>query len=89
MKNPFGKRVDIANAYATYVDRFDFEYKVLKTYQRSDKERDNPGARWHVATKSPFTFGSYEYGDGYVKDILSNNAGLVSATPEWKDTYGN
>ena len=89
MKNPFGKRVDIANAYATYVDRFDFEYKVLKTNQRRDNEHDNPLASWHVATKSPLTFGSYEYGDGYVSDILSNNAGLVDATDEWKRIYGN
>jgi len=89
MRNPFAKRRDIDNPYAIYADRFDFEYRILKTYQRRDKERDNPNARWHVATKSPFTFGSYEYGDEYVNQILSNHPGLVSATDEWKDTYGN
>ena len=89
MKNPFRKRRDIDNPYAVYVDSYDFEYRILKTYQRRDKERDNPNAIWHVATKSPFTHGSYEYGDGYVNQILSNNPGLVSASPEWKDTYGN
>ena len=89
MKNPFGKRRDINNPYAVYVDSYDFEYRVLKTNQRRDKEHDNPLASWHVATKSPLTFGSYEYGDGYVSDILSNNAGLVDATDEWKDVYGN
>ena len=89
MKNPFGKRRDIDNPYAIYVDSYDFEYRILKTYQRRDKERDNPNAIWHVATKSPFTHGSYEYGDGYVNQILSNNPGLVSASPEWKDIYGN
>ena len=89
MKNPFGKRRDIDNPYAIYVDSYDFEYRILKTYQRRDKEINNPDARWMVATKSPLTYGSYELGDGYVNQILSNNAGLVSASSEWKDTYGN
>jgi len=89
MGNPFGKRRDIDNPYAIYVDRFDFEYRVLKTYQRREKEINNPEARWHVATKSPYTFGSYEYGDGYLKHILSGDAGLVDATDEWKKIYGN
>mgnify|MGYP003681624367 CR=1 FL=1 len=53
------------------------------------KPINNPHARWMVATRSPFTYGSYEYGDGYVNQILSNNPGLVSASSEWKDTYGN
>ena len=25
--------------------------------------------RWFVAAKSPFTYGSWEYGDTYIKDI--------------------
>ena len=47
-------------------DRMGFEYQVLKKYQADD---DKPFARWLVRTKSPFTFGSWEYGDGYVADI--------------------
>ena len=89
MPNPFGKTVDIDQPYAIYVDkRYDFEYKVLKTYQQRDKEIKNPLARWKLATKSPFTFGNYELGDGYCLDILLNGA-LISATDEWKKTYGN
>ena len=36
MKNPFGKRRDIDNPYAIYVDSYDFDYRFLKTYQRMD-----------------------------------------------------
>ena len=39
-----------------------------------DKEIKNPLARWKLATKSPFTFGNYELGDGYCLDILLNGA---------------
>ena len=42
----------------------------MKKYQRPDKEAENPHARWFVAAKSPYTYGSWEYGDTYVKDIM-------------------
>lgn len=43
-----------------------FETRILKKWQQDDNK---PYARWYTATKSPATFGSWEYGDMYVKDI--------------------
>ena len=50
-----------------------FVFRVLKKYQRPDKEAENPFARWFVATKSPYTYGNWELGDGYVRDIKWNS----------------
>ena len=47
-------------------------WHVLKKYQNPDNEAKNQYARWFVAAKSPMTFGSWEYGDTYVSDIVSN-----------------
>jgi hypothetical protein len=73
MKNECGKTRDVENPYETWVNRESgWEWRVLKKYQRPDKEAANPYARWFVAVKSPFTYGSYDYGDTYVSDITSN-----------------
>ena len=47
------------------------EYRVLKKYQKPSLEKSNPYARWFVAAKSEATFGTWEYGDNYIKDITS------------------
>ena len=92
MKNIFGKSKDIDNAYATYFlmdvknDMY-FEWKILKTYQKKDNEDKNQYARWVVACKSPMTHDSWEYGDTYIKDILSLKPFLTRATKEWRETY--
>lgn len=83
-KNPFSKRRTIEDAYATYVSGA-FTTKVLKTYQRPDLEAKNMNARWFVATSSPYTHGSYEYGDTYAHDTWGT---LVEATDEWMEHYG-
>lgn len=49
-----------------------FEHRVLKKYQSPEQEAKNPYARWYCATKSPFTYGSWEYGDAYVSEIKSS-----------------
>lgn len=46
-----------------------WEWRVLKKWQLDD---DKEYARWFCAVKSPFTFGSFEYGDVYVKEIKAN-----------------
>jgi hypothetical protein len=46
-----------------------WEWRVLKKWQADDV---NPYARWFCAVKSPFTYGSWEYGDIYVKDIIDH-----------------
>lgn len=69
-KNPFGKTVKKENAYEVWVDaRTDFQYLVLKKNQTPEKEALNPFASWEMATRSPYTFGSWELGAGYVKDV--------------------
>ena len=69
MKNECAKSRDVNNPYEIWTHG-DWEWRVLKKYQRPDKEAENPYARWFVAAKSPYTHGSYEYGDTYVKDIV-------------------
>ena len=48
------------------------EYRILKKYQSPKKEAENPLARWYTAAKSEATFGSWEYGDMYVREIVSS-----------------
>jgi len=92
-KNQFGKSTKIDNAYATYRvenphNGMYFVWKILKTYQAKGNEDKNKHARWFVACKSPMTHGSWDYGDTYIKDIMSVQPNLVHATDEWQQTYG-
>jgi hypothetical protein len=85
-KNKFGKTVKVDSPYARYKFK-DFEWVVLKTYQSADNEKKNPYARWYTACRSPFTYGSWEYGDAYINEIIGAGAELVGSTPEWRDEY--
>lgn len=86
-KNKFGKTVKVDSPYAIYKnDRTNFEHRVLKTYQSKDKESKNEYARWFVASRSPYTYGSWEYGDIYVKDVISFH-NLIASTDDWKKEY--
>jgi hypothetical protein len=71
-KNICNKTRDITNPYEVYRSDIlsSYEWRVLRKYQSPDKESKNPYARWFVAVKSHLTFGEWEYGDSYVKDIL-------------------
>lgn len=62
----------------------DIEWRVLKKYQTPEKEAENPYARWLVAAKSDATFGSYDIGDTYIRDITGAGGTLVwtSGSPE-------
>ncbi len=76
-KNLCSKRTHYANPYEIWKGRhplgFDIEYRVLKKYQKPSKEKENPLARWLVAAKSEATFGTWEYGDMYVREITSHS----------------
>lgn len=72
MKNLCGKTRKVEEPYEIWEGSNGFEYRVLKKYQSEEKEKANPYARWFLATKSPYTYGSYELGDGYVKDVTSH-----------------
>lgn len=54
-----------------------WEWRVLKKYQTPEKEAENPYARWMVAVKSPHTFGGYDMGDTYIRDIVDLGGELV------------
>ena len=43
-------------------------------------------ARWHVAVKSPFTHGSWEYGDSYIESVI-NGASLVYGDECFTEDY--
>ena len=65
-KNTCGKTRKIENPYEIWTNDSGWEWRVLKKHQVDDNK---PFARWFCAVKSPFTFGSYDYGDVYVSDI--------------------
>ena len=86
--NPFGKTRKVDDPYAVYRGHHGWEWRVLKTYQRPDKEEGNLYARWLCAVKSPYTFDSFDMGDTYVSDVL-NSGLLVDADKEWEEHYVN
>lgn len=82
LKNPCGKTRPVNNPYEIWQSVVgSWEWRVLKKYQTPEKEMNNPYARWFCAVKSPFTYGDWEYGDTYVKDIV-NNARMVKGEVE-------
>ncbi len=84
-KNPLGKTREINNPYAVFVAGA-FEIRILKTYRLPKNEKTNQHAAWYTAAKSPNTFGSWEFGDAYIKEITDNFT-LVEASDEWKAAY--
>tara|TARA_R110000824_G_scaffold149938_3_gene320368 strand:+ start:1625 stop:1915 length:291 start_codon:yes stop_codon:yes gene_type:complete len=69
-KNPCGKTVSVNEPYEVYRDESSgFEWRVLKKYQTPAKEAENRFARWFCAVKSPMTYGSWEMGDVYARDV--------------------
>jgi hypothetical protein len=74
-KNLHGKSRTVENPYHIIVAD-GWEWRILKRYQSPDAERANPYARWFVAVKSPLTYGSWEYGDTYIREIPTATAGM-------------
>ena len=78
-KNKCAKTRKIDDPYEIWKCRMDFgygdileiEYRILKKYKNPEREAKDPLARWFTAAKSDATFGNWEYGDMYVKDIVS------------------
>jgi len=48
-----------------------WEWRVLKKWQKPSKEKNNPFSRWFCAVRSPNTYGSWEYGDTYAREVQS------------------
>ena len=51
-------------------------WKVLKKYQTPENEAKNPYARWLVSSQSEGTFGGWEMGDTYVRDVKESSSYL-------------
>ena len=69
-KNLCGKTRPIDNPYEVWESADGtWTWKVLKKYQKPSKEAENPYARWFCAVSSPYTDGSFEMGDVYVREI--------------------
>lgn len=72
-KNLKGKTRKVDNPYETWVScDGSWEWRVLKHWQSPDGEDKNQYARVYCAVKSPYTYGSWEYGDVYLRDIMQN-----------------
>ena len=69
VKNECGKTRKTDNPYEIWRGENGFEWRVLKKYQNPDNEAKNEYARWFCAVKSNFTYGEFEMGDVYVRDI--------------------
>jgi len=78
MKNECGKTRGRDNPYEIWVCG-EWEWRVLKKYQSPDNEAKNPYAKWFCAVKSPMTYGSFNLGDVYIKDI-TNIPGIRQVT---------
>lgn len=86
MPNPFGKTRKTENPHAIF-RAGDMTWHVLKTYKQPASEAKDPYARWFVAAKSDATFGSFELGDTYAREVLRYGR-LVAADPAWIEAYG-
>lgn len=80
-KNPCGKTRKVEEPYEIWKSADGtWEWRVLRKYQTPERETANPFARWLCAVMSPFTQGTYDYGDVYVREI-KKNAFLVVPVP--------
>ena len=86
MANPFSKARKTGNPYAIY-RAGDLTWQVLKTYKQPSSEAKDQYARWFVAAQSSATFGSWELGDTYAREVERYGT-LVAAEPAWLEAYG-
>lgn len=72
-KNTRAKTRGKDNPYEVYFSADGWIWRVVKHYQRADKERENRYARVMAWVASPYTYGDYEVGDVYCRDIPGYN----------------
>ena len=85
MKNLMNKTRTAENPYATFHGNNNFVSHVIRAYSIKTPE-ENPHVAWFTIAKSDDSFGSYEYGDVYIKE-LTDNSELVYASPEFIKQY--
>jgi hypothetical protein len=84
-KNQCIKKRDIEQPYEIWSNiELGFEWRVLKKYQSSIKERANRDARWFCAVRSPYTYGQWQYEDVLATDV-TNNAQRTHKDPELEE----
>jgi len=71
-KNECAKTRPVDEPYEVWTGPMNFEWRVLKKYQKPELELKNPNARWFCAVRSDFTHGEFELGDVYVSEIKHN-----------------
>lgn len=72
-RNTRAKTRKVSEPYEIY-DHGSWQWRVLKHYQRADKERESRQyARVLCAVSSPMTYGDYDYGDVYCREIPGYN----------------
>ena len=64
------------------------EVRLLKVWQMPKTELKNQYAKWNVAVKSDYTFGSFDMGDSYLNDVV-RNLDLTYAHELFKNQYWN
>lgn len=81
------KTAELGSPHATFVNhRAGWTWKVLKVYCSAKSDRVDEYARWLLAVKSPHTFGDFEHGDTYIKDVLGFGT-LESCTDEFREYF--
>ena len=86
-KNPFDKSRPQATPYAIYASDRGWTWHICKTYKTPENEAKDAYARWFVWASSPYTYGDFEGGDTYRRDVV-NLGRLVAAEPEWLAAHG-
>lgn len=76
-KNTCAKSRPVERPYEVWRNLYGWEWRVLKKYQTPENEAKNQYARWFCAVKSPYTYGDFELGDTYVREV-TGSATLVS-----------
>ena len=87
MANPIRKGVDVNSPWARLEHKkADWEWRILKAYKAGNTSKQDKYSRFFCAVMSPYTYGSWEYGDVYVTDIINRpGIDIVHGTPEFYD----
>jgi hypothetical protein len=84
-KNLCGKSRKTDQPYEIWIlrnhpDMGTVQWRVLKKYQSPEAEAKNEFARWFLGTRSACTYGTFELGDGYVKDVTDYGTKIFDET---------
>ena len=88
-KNIFGKSRKLDKPIATFKANFDdsWEVRVLKINQLPHKH--HAYSIWHTVAKSNNTFGSWEFGDQYAKDIMNGSFEFIEGEDDFVKYFIN